>query len=113
MPHWITMVCSGDDCVDLIFSSGNGVCTVDDDWFRPAVGGEFLGVPVEFCPPEETIWSKACAVRGGRARLGIRRRATRTAGAMTAEDIAHATATVSQQDAEVQVSEPTADDRSG
>src|SRR4030095_12962312 len=50
---------SGDCYVDLIFSSGNGVAEVDDDWFRHAVEGEVLGLRVQLTPPEESIWSKA------------------------------------------------------
>src|SRR5205823_228455 len=47
------------DYVDLIFSSGNGVATVDESWFEHAVDTDVLGVAVRLCPPEETIWSKA------------------------------------------------------
>lgn len=45
--------------VDVIFSSGNGVADVDDDWFRHARTTEVLGVPTLVAPPEEIIWSKA------------------------------------------------------
>jgi hypothetical protein len=58
-PHWLGKVHSGDHFVDIIFSSGNGVALVDNDWFRYAVDEEVLGLPVKLCPPEETIWSKA------------------------------------------------------
>jgi hypothetical protein len=58
-PHWLAKVCSGDRFVDLIFSSGNGICTVDDDWFKHAVDGEFFDLPVKLCPLEEMIWCKA------------------------------------------------------
>ena len=33
-PHWLGKVFGGDDVVDIIFSSGNGLCRVDDDWFE-------------------------------------------------------------------------------
>ncbi len=45
--------------VDIIFSSGNGIATVDDVWFEHAVHGHVLDQAVLFCPVEETIWSKA------------------------------------------------------
>jgi hypothetical protein len=57
-PHWLGKVYGGDDFVDIIFSSGNGVATVDDGWFNHAVDGEIFGSPVQFCPVEEIIWSK-------------------------------------------------------
>ena len=43
----------------MIYSSGNGVAGVDDDWFAHAAEGLVLGVPVQLCPAEEMIWSKA------------------------------------------------------
>jgi hypothetical protein len=58
-PHWLAKVIRGDDFVDLIYSSGNGIAVVDDDWFTHAVDGDVLGVPVRLCPAEEMIWSKA------------------------------------------------------
>jgi hypothetical protein len=42
----------------VIYSSGNGVVRVDDEWFSHASDGEILGVPVKLCPVEEMIWSK-------------------------------------------------------
>jgi len=56
--HWLAKVFSGADFIDIIFSSGNGVCAVDDEWFAHAPGGEILGVKTKFCPAEELIWSK-------------------------------------------------------
>jgi len=58
-PHWIGKAYCGDNYVDVIFSSGNGVARVDDEWFAHAVDGEVLDLPVKLCPPEEMIWSKA------------------------------------------------------
>jgi len=57
--HWLGKVFSGNFFVDLIFSSGNGICRVDDIWFEHALPAEVLGMPVRLCPPEEMIWSKA------------------------------------------------------
>jgi hypothetical protein len=58
-PHWLAKVYSGQDFVDIIYSSGNGVVCVDGEWFRHAVDHEVLGLALQLCPPEEMIWSKA------------------------------------------------------
>lgn len=58
-PHWLAKVTHRDEEVDLIFNAGNGICPVDDDWFRYAVPSQLLGVPVALSPVEEMIWSKA------------------------------------------------------
>jgi hypothetical protein len=57
--HWLGKILQGDRFVDVIFSSGNGVASVDEEWFEHALHDKLLGVPVRLCPPEETIWSKA------------------------------------------------------
>jgi hypothetical protein len=61
-PHWLGKVHADGDFVDVIFSSGNGVATIDDGWFSHAEAAEVVGVPVRLCPVEETIWSKAFVV---------------------------------------------------
>src|SRR5215475_9415804 len=58
-PHWLGKAHLGDHFVDIIFSSGNGVAIVDNEWFKHAVDDEVLGIPAKLCPAEETIWSKA------------------------------------------------------
>lgn len=58
-PHWLAKVFDGEKFVDLIFSSGNGIATVDDVFFIHASEGTLFGCPVLFCPVEEIIWSKA------------------------------------------------------
>lgn len=58
-PLWIAKAFDGDELVDLIFSSGNGLCTVDDDWFRHARRATILGVRTRLIPIEEMIWSKS------------------------------------------------------
>src|ERR1700756_2829131 len=35
--HWLGKAIKGEDFIDLIFSAGNGVATVDDLWFDYAV----------------------------------------------------------------------------
>jgi hypothetical protein len=58
-PHWLGKAYAGDDFIDVIFSSGNAVARVDDQWFEHAVAGEVLGEPALLCPAEEMLWSKA------------------------------------------------------
>ena len=57
-PLWIGKAFEADEVVDLIFSSGNGLCTVDDDWFANARPGTVLERKVGLIPIEEMIWSK-------------------------------------------------------
>jgi hypothetical protein len=58
-PKWIAKIFEGDRYIDLIFSSGNGICNVDESWFRFACRGWALGREVLMMPAEEMIWSKA------------------------------------------------------
>jgi hypothetical protein len=58
-PHWLAKATCGDDVVDLIYSSGNGVALVDDDWFRHSVDETVFDMRVKLIPPEEMIWSKS------------------------------------------------------
>jgi hypothetical protein len=58
-PHWLGKAFDGTDFVDIIFSSGNGVCTVDEQFFLHATPGRLFGIDVEWSPVEEIIWSKA------------------------------------------------------
>src|SRR5262245_20769839 len=55
-PHWLAKAKQGNDVVDLVFSSGNGVCRVDDEWFAHAMEAEVLGMPVKIAPVEELLW---------------------------------------------------------
>jgi hypothetical protein len=57
--HWLAKAHHGDKFIDVIYSSGNGVAEVDDEWFAHAVDEEVLATPVKLCPAEEMIWSKA------------------------------------------------------
>jgi hypothetical protein len=58
-PHFLAKALHGDAFIDLIYRSGNGLCEVDDEWFKHARNGHVLCVPVKLCPIEETLWSKA------------------------------------------------------
>jgi hypothetical protein len=58
-PRWLAKAYSGEDFIDVIFSSGNAIAEVDDAWFEHAIDAKIFGLPVQLCPVEETIWSKA------------------------------------------------------
>lgn len=58
-PHWLAKVYAGEDFIDLIFNSGNGVAPVDDHWFRNNRQAEVLGVPVRLANVEDGLLSKA------------------------------------------------------
>ncbi|MDB4888097.1 MAG: hypothetical protein JWN79_3535 [Gemmatimonadetes bacterium] len=58
-PHWLGKAHQHDDFVDLVFSSGNGICAVDDGWFEHAVETQVLGMPVKIVPCEELLWQKS------------------------------------------------------
>lgn len=58
-PHWLAKVRAGEDTVDLIYRSSNGLAEVNDDWFEGDPDQEVLGVPARICPPEEMIWQKS------------------------------------------------------
>jgi len=57
--HWLGKGYQGEDFVDVIFSSGNGVARVDELWFQHAVDEEILGYKAKLIPAEEMIWSKS------------------------------------------------------
>lgn len=57
--HWLGKVFCGEDLIDVIFNASNGNARVDPTWFAHAVPGEWLDIPVQFCPVEEMIWQKA------------------------------------------------------
>lgn len=61
-PHWLSKIYDHERYVDVIFNSGNGITRVDDLWFTHASEGRLLGVPVQICPAEETLWSKAFVI---------------------------------------------------
>lgn len=65
-PHWLGKAWKDDASIDVIFSSGNGVCRVDDDWFRHAPPAVVLGHDAALTPAEEMIWSKAFVMERNR-----------------------------------------------
>jgi predicted nucleotidyltransferase len=58
-PHWLAKVHAGEDFIDLIFNSGNGVAPVSELWFRDNADVEVLGVPVRLANMEDGLLSKA------------------------------------------------------
>jgi len=58
-PHWLGKLLFNAAYIDFIFSSGNGIATVDEIWFQHAEHATILGVSTRLCPVEEMIWSKA------------------------------------------------------
>jgi hypothetical protein len=59
-PHWLGKVFTdGESFIDIIFSSGNGVAVVDEEWFEYAEEAEVLGHRARLSPVEEMIWSKS------------------------------------------------------
>lgn len=58
-PHWLAKVYAGEEFIDLIFNSGNGVTPVDDRWFRNNRKADVLGVPVRLANIEDSLLSKA------------------------------------------------------
>src|SRR5882724_7350813 len=57
--HWLAKIKSPDGFIDVIFSSGNGIAVVDDQWFEHATEQNVLGLTVLVAPAEESVWSKA------------------------------------------------------
>ena len=58
-PHWLAKVYAGEDFIDLIFNSGNGLTPVDERWFHDNARAEILGVPVHVANMEDGLLSKA------------------------------------------------------
>lgn len=56
--HWLYKAILGENFIDIIFSSGNNIATVDDAWFNKAPRRAVLGVTALLVPAEEMIWSK-------------------------------------------------------
>ena len=58
-PYWLAKAFKDDLFVDMIWSSGNGVATVDERWFKRSTEEDILGIRVPVVPAEEMIWQKA------------------------------------------------------
>jgi Nucleotidyl transferase of unknown function (DUF2204) len=58
-PMWIAKAFAGTYFIDLIFSSGNGIASVDGHWEQRATRAHVLGRDALIVPAEEMIWQKA------------------------------------------------------
>lgn len=58
-PHWLAKIYAGEDFIDLIYNSGNGLTPVDDRWFQGNATADVLGVPVRVANMEDSLLSKA------------------------------------------------------
>jgi hypothetical protein len=58
-PHWLAKAFEGDDFIDLIYNSGNGLAPADAEWFTNAPVARLLGRRVRVSPPEELLLGKA------------------------------------------------------
>jgi hypothetical protein len=58
-PFWISKALHGEAFIDILYNSGNGLCPVDDDWFRYSRSIDVHGYATRLVPPEEQLWSKA------------------------------------------------------
>jgi len=56
--RWLGKIFDGEYFIDIIFSSPNNICVVDDSWYQYAAKSGFEGVETLILPPEELIWCK-------------------------------------------------------
>jgi hypothetical protein len=57
--HWLAKIIHRSAVIDVIFRAGNGLGSIDDNWFNGATKTEVFGRKVRVAPPEEIIWQKA------------------------------------------------------
>lgn len=57
--RWLLKIYKGNNFIDLIFSSVNNICKVEDSWFKRASLGNFCGEEVKFLAAEDLIWCKS------------------------------------------------------
>ena len=58
-PHWLGKIRRDRQYIDVVFSSGNGIVSVSDEWFEHATPSEVLGISVKLCPAEELLYSSS------------------------------------------------------
>jgi hypothetical protein len=56
--RWLGKIFDGEYYIDVIFSSPNNICLVDDSWYEHATKTTFEGVDTWLLPAEELIWCK-------------------------------------------------------
>ena len=63
--HWLAKAHHGEKFIDVIFSSGNGLAEVDDEWFAHAVDETVLATPVKLVPVTGRVTYKDEPVTAG------------------------------------------------
>lgn len=56
--HWLAKAIEGRHFVDIIFGMGNGLASIDSDWYRHSRPAILAATPVRVAPPEELIWHR-------------------------------------------------------
>jgi predicted nucleotidyltransferase len=64
--YWLAKAFQGEDMVDLIYRSPNGVSTITDEWLERAVRTKVLGVPAKLCSAEHMVLSKCYVMNNDR-----------------------------------------------
>jgi hypothetical protein len=59
-PHWLAKALwdDGRHFIDIIYGMGNGLATIDDDWYRYSRPAILAATPVRVAPPEELLWHR-------------------------------------------------------
>ena len=64
--YWLAKAFMGEDMIDLIYRSPNGVNSITDEWLDRAITAEVLGVPVQLCSSEHMVLSKCYVLNNDR-----------------------------------------------
>jgi len=56
--HWLAKGTCGKPFVDLIYGMGNGLASIDPDWYRYSRPAILAATPVRVAPPEDLIWHR-------------------------------------------------------
>lgn len=57
-PHWLSKALEGELFVDIIYGMGNGLASIDADWYRYSQPAILAAVPVRMAPAEELLWHR-------------------------------------------------------
>lgn len=57
-PHWLSKALDGELFVDIIYGMGNGLASIDADWYRYSRPAILAAVPVRMAPAEELLWHR-------------------------------------------------------
>ena len=60
-PHWLAKAIDSENpkrFVDVIFGMGNGLATIDRDWYRYSRPAILAATPVRIAPAEESLWHR-------------------------------------------------------